>query len=1230
MGSTLYLGTHPENMADRLASSLAEAARSGDCFVPVRIVVPNRYLGKWLRLHLARQLGVAINLRIQPYLEKLLWDLCREIDGRTFERPLQLLTEDDYQLMLVAALLEDGTAAAEKPLRDYLGLRGGQPGRDYWRRLWQLGGKLSALLRDYEYHRQHELILPWLAGKDGTPKAPDRELPMERAQHALFDRVVHPDHGLRTLLGLALGKEVRTLPQYIGEVRELQPAELRPIEGRPAVHLFGLTQISALHVHTLGWLGERFDLHVYHLNPLAGHLPKQPSAAAKVRTALRTVASRFGESADKHEGHELLRLWGRAGAEALGLMAELLEGKEPFAAELVQAPEPKKRTVLAALQESCCGREPTSGKMDQDTSVQMVACPGVFREVETVYQSIVHNLQNDPGLKQTDIAVLATDMARYRPVIQAVFDREPRHIVYNLADYSAAELSPFGHAVIGLLDLALESFTRSRVFGVLLNPCFLAWQEVDREEAGKWLDWVEALGVFHGWDKKDRQDRGHVASALYSWRLGLQRLRLGRLMDVADERLDAPATCYEGVIPYADLDSGDREQLDAFGRSVEGLLPRLLNLRSKPRKGADWAKDLRNLIDDFLAVPEDRPEEEQVRAALFASLDRLQLLDEMASPEEKQRGLPLALVREFVQDSLETLTAMAGEFLTDGVTVSALQPLLPVPFRIIYVLGLGEGFPGSNTLTALDLRDRHRQPGDIRPAEMNRYLFLQTLLAARDRVYLSYNCKDLQEDRPLHRSSALNQLERYLKAHVVAGSKFEVANAPLRSSDPKLLHPPASATDCLVSYSKHDRLLAIEEAQAGGTVLLTQKQSAELDKLLQDARHEFKLPEVPSSASAAMPTLSLTELRNFLVCPIEAALKRHLGLYDDEERAPADDEPFATDRLSGYGLVTEALRRFINRAVKESVDTALADWRQQFGALYDDWRLRGRVPDGAFAQVDRARFEQRLHERIEGPGGLAEFVGHRAQAHFAGPVLLGESVTPVGAQTRFAALTLPLTNGTGNGLPSFIRLVGMMPLVWQGADAIDVLILTSKSAKKVPDGRLSVPFLEPLLWYLALKCEPEACAGTSKISTWLGKRSFRVHVVHQDGMVQLAYEADDFKVTEARTYLAELVKECLDRSSYDLLPFELVVLKDSLRVAFEGEESSAIREEYVAAFTEVVAGDGESDHPSYWPMQLLEIIEARVPPDAYDKIRRRFRLLDRGPARAREAKPAPGGKRGKR
>jgi hypothetical protein len=57
--------------------------------------------------------------------------------------------------------------------------------------------------------------------------------------------------------------------------------------------------------------------------------------------------------------------------------------------------------------------------------------------------------------------------------------------------------------------------------------------------------------------------------------------------------------------------------------------------------------------------------------------------------------------------------------------------------------------------------------------------------------------------------------------------------------------------------------------------------------------------------------------------------------------------------------------------------------------------------------------------------------------------------------------------------------------------------------------------------------------------------------------------------------------------------------------------------EYVQLLQEAIEEDGEQEHPVFRGMKLLEIVEVRVPDDALAKVRRRFRILDRGPARIR-------------
>ena len=145
-------------------------------------------------------------------------------------------------------------------------------------------------------------------------------------------------------------------------------------------------------------------------------------------------------------------------------------------------------------------------------------------------------------------------------------------------------------------------------------------------------------------------------------------------------------------------------------------------LRSSALSGARWARNLDRLVQEFLDVPADRPEEAQVRTELSASIETLASWDAMHDAGRKGGGLPLALVREYVQSQLVVLEGNRGEYLIGGVTVSALQPMRPVPFEIIYVVGMGEAlFPGSNALSSFDLRGAARLPGDVRPAEARLY-----------------------------------------------------------------------------------------------------------------------------------------------------------------------------------------------------------------------------------------------------------------------------------------------------------------------------------------------------------------------------------------------------------------------------------------------------------------------------------------------------------------------------
>ena len=110
--SILYLASDPRSLADTLADELDRHSKEGDFFVPTTIVVPNRYLRKWLRLWLARRLKIAINLKFE-YLEDALWQLLQKVDPRRASSPAEPIDKNIYRLMVLSVLLQE----KEPPLR---------------------------------------------------------------------------------------------------------------------------------------------------------------------------------------------------------------------------------------------------------------------------------------------------------------------------------------------------------------------------------------------------------------------------------------------------------------------------------------------------------------------------------------------------------------------------------------------------------------------------------------------------------------------------------------------------------------------------------------------------------------------------------------------------------------------------------------------------------------------------------------------------------------------------------------------------------------------------------------------------------------------------------------------------------------------------------------------------------------------------------------------------------
>ena len=290
-----------------------------------------------------------------------------------------------------------------------------------------------------------------------------------------------------------------------------------------------------------------------------------------------------------------------------------------------------------------------------------------------------------------------------------------------------------------------------------------------------------------------------------------------------------------------------------------------------------------------------------------------------------------SLVRS-LRKSLEGLAGARGHYLADGVVIAPVLEMRSLPFRVIFFCGLGEGrFPAADGSDPLDLTLVQRRAGDVSPRERDKYLFLETLACARDRLYLSYVNRDAQTGDPLEPSPVVSELLRHLhRGQPGLPADVWVTKQPLQRFDesyftekgsrpaPEAVGPNFSLAARMEARARRLRRSSARTVAAfpirrgmrcGGS-------SRRLPAGWDSAPSMPRRSAVPNRAAGRFP---FEILRRFLECPLQGWARYKLQLPEDQEedQATREDEPFAMGRLDETALLREVFFDALRRGVHD-------------------------------------------------------------------------------------------------------------------------------------------------------------------------------------------------------------------------------------------------------------------------------------------------------------------------
>ncbi len=758
-GFNVFTSNRLEILVEKLALELR-----GPLSSPIEkdlIIVQSQGMARWVSMELAGINRICANCFF-PFPNAFLSHLCQALLPGVSESPVFDANALAFKIMTILP------GCLHKPaystLRSYLS----DDQEDV--KLFQLSSKIADLFDQYLVFRPG-MILDWEQGKK----------PEDFNQHWQAD------------LWLAINTSAE--PVHRAHLREMlferlsnDDTDLSFLPER--VSAFGISHLPLFHLQILAAVSRHAQVNLFLMNPCREYW-EEIVTNRDIRRIREHYVARDIESQDLHldKGNRILSTMGALGRDFISMISELdCEQIEMF------DPSPR-QTMLSTIQTDILDLVEPSVPFDQeikssndtteskhetppplagDGSIVMHACHSPMREIEVLYDSILAMLEEDPVLMPRDILVMIPDIDTYAPFIHAVFDtvaEEKMRIPFSVADRSIIKESRVIEGFMAILDLTESRLEAGKVlylleYSVIREKFGLIEKDLSRIEG-----WVKDVNIRWGRDAASRSLLGLPAVNENTWEAGIQRLLLGLAMTGNDRNL------FSDILPYDNMEGEDSLLLGRFLDFLRCLFQTCAILE-QPKTICQWAAAFVTVSNQMFSSGEPFERDLQI---LRKTTDQMV---ENAQVSGFENRLDIEVVKTCLRNSLEGNIFGSG-FISGGVTFCAMLPMRSIPFKIICLVGLStDEFPRDVRNLSFDLMAGHPVKGDRSRREDDKYLFLEALISAREKLYISYIGQSVQDNTRIVPSVLVSELIDYIQDRFGVNPDVLVKHHPLQAFSP--------------------------------------------------------------------------------------------------------------------------------------------------------------------------------------------------------------------------------------------------------------------------------------------------------------------------------------------------------------------------------------------------------------------------------------------------------------
>ncbi|MBU4126920.1 MAG: exodeoxyribonuclease V subunit gamma [Proteobacteria bacterium] len=806
------------------------------------IVVQSKGIGRWLSMELARHNGISANIFF-PFPNTCLNEVFKKLMP---DMPEESLFDPDIMTFRIMDILPEcrhrsGFESIQKYLADDKNKQ----------KLFQLSEKISETFDQYLVFRP-DIIFKWEEGKE------------DHWQAKLWrDLISGSENQHRAWLRKAFIQKVRDRSDKISDLPE-------------RIFIFGISYLPPFHTQVFVELSSVVQVIFFVLNPCMVYWADIVSEKEKSRIKRKYVA-RVSALDELHleTGNSLLASMGKQGRDFF----ELISGFDCESYELFE--DQAEYDMLSCVQSDILylrDRKHAENKflinVETDTSIQVHSCHSPMREIEVLHDNLLAMFEKNPDLKPKDIIVMTPDIETYAPFIHAVFDAQAYdslRIPFSIADRSIREESRIIDSFLSILDLKNSRLGADQIISLLESLGVKEKFEMTESDIQIIRGWINDTRIRWGIDAISRTSLNLPAFHENTWRAGIDRMLLGYAMPGHERNM------FCGILPYDNIEGNEVKILGRFLEFLDRVFMSVKDL-NQAKTLSGWHDALNSIIDRFLPRNDDDIEREiEFIRHVINDILRIQELSDF------DENIDIEVIKTYLERRFKREDLGSG-FISGGVTFCAMLPMRSIPFKVVCLAGMNnDAFPRGSKILSFDIIAKDPKPGDRLRRNDDKYLFLEALISARKKLYISYVGQSIEDNSQIPPSVVVSELLDYIKEGFYVPEKcildHVITKHRLQAFSPEYF----KGNSKLFSYAEEN---FVDSRRTFGSEMALHFVSTGL-----------------SEPSEEWKTLDIETLCFFFTNPAKFLIERRLEIFLEETSPVSDDrEAFTLEGIEKYHM----------------------------------------------------------------------------------------------------------------------------------------------------------------------------------------------------------------------------------------------------------------------------------------------------------------------------------------